>query len=216
MLESFHAACRATGGEEERDGWSVGVMDGWFQFPELHHSNAKNSRSASDRRSSFEDAVITSRRRCRSHAWTPGDLVPRGRIRRPGRRTCSCRGRVAFDLLHGLAGVMGEDAVEALLRPNMYSTVRSTSLAIAAGAAGDLVDHDVGVWQGIAFALCASAEQQWHPIEARDRCCSRTDIAGEELHRVINRQSAVTRAGAVDVDVDVFFGIRIWRKRSWR
>lgn len=114
---------------------------------------------------------------------------------------------VVFDLLDGLAGVMGEDAVEAFFQIEHEADGAFDVGGGAAGATGDLVNHHVGVRQAEAFALGACGEQ--HGAHG----CANADaigvhIAGHELHGVIDRQTCGDGAtGGVDVDVNVFFRV---------
>jgi hypothetical protein len=114
---------------------------------------------------------------------------------------------VLGDLIDGLAGVMRENLVQALLEVEHVFDRRTHVGGGAASTTGDLMDHDVRVRQSVALALGASAEQHGaHAGHEADGVGA--DVAGEELHRVINRETCGdAAAGAVDVNVDVFLRV---------
>ena len=78
---------------------------------------------------------------------------------------------------------------------------------LAFGAAEDLVDHDVGVGEGEAFALGAAAE------EHRAHACRLADavgvhVAGHELHGVVDGEAGGdAAAGGIDVEMHLFFRV---------
>ncbi len=115
--------------------------------------------------------------------------------------------RVVFDLLDSLAGVMGEDAVEAFFQVEHEADGAFDVGGGAAGATGDLVNHHVGVRQAEAFAFGACGEQHGTHRGANADAIG-VHIAGHELHGVIDRQTCGDGAtGGVDVDVNVFFRV---------
>ena len=115
--------------------------------------------------------------------------------------------RVIFDLLDGLACVKGEDAIEAFFQVEHEADGALYIGSGTLGAAGNLVDHHMGVWQAEAFALGPCREKDG-AHGSGDTDAVGVHIAGEELHGVIHRKSCGDRsAGGVDVDVDVLFGI---------
>ena len=101
------------------------------------------------------------------------------------------------------AGVLGDDAVEALLELEHVADADFHVAGRAFGAAEHLVDHDVRVRQRIAFALGAAAQQ--HRAHAgRLADAIGVHVAGQELHGVVNRQpGGDAAAGRIDVEMDV-------------
>ena len=78
------------------------------------------------------------------------------------------------------------------------------------------MDHDVRIRQREPFAFCARAEQ-----DRRHACCHpkavSCHVAGQELHRVVNREPRRHHAAAgIDVDADVFLGIFHLQKEQLR
>ena len=69
------------------------------------------------------------------------------------------------------------------------------------------MDHDVGIRQREPFALRPGAQQ--HRAHARGHADAIGDhVAGQELHRVVDRQPRRHRAtGRVDVNVDILFRV---------
>ena len=66
---------------------------------------------------------------------------------------------MSFDLVDLLAGVVGEDLVQALAE--VRTSLAWISMSVAwPSPAGRLVDHDAGVGQREALALGATGEQQ--------------------------------------------------------
>src|ERR1700737_5053270 len=54
--------------------------------------------------------------------------------------------------------------------------------------AGNLVNHDIRVWQSVAFSLSASRQQNGSHAR-RDTHTIGGNIAGHELHRIVNRET---------------------------
>ena len=89
----------------------------------------------------------------------------------------------------------------------MYSTVPLDVARLALRAARDLVNHDVGIRQREPLAFRSGAKQ--HRAHARRHAeAVGRHVAGQELHRVVDRQTRRDRAaGRVDVDVDVLLAV---------
>ncbi len=114
---------------------------------------------------------------------------------------------VAPDLLVVLAGVLGEDVVQALAHVDDLLGVDLDVRRLALEAGADLVDQDLGVRQRHALAL-RPARQQQRAHRHRDADADRRHVGLDELHRVVDRQARVHGpAGRVDVDRDVLVGI---------
>ena len=90
----------------------------------------------------------------------------------------------------------------------MTKSKNRASAGLAFRAAEALVDHDVGIRQREPLAFGAGAQQ--HRAHARRLADAvGVHVAGEILHRVVNRQAGGdAAAGGVDVDVDVLFSDR--------
>ena len=115
--------------------------------------------------------------------------------------------RVVFDLLDGLAGVMGKDAVKAFFQIEHEADGALDIGGGAASATGNLVNHHVGVRQAKAFALGAGSEKHGTHRGTNADAIS-VHVASHELHRVVDRKTCGDRAArGVDVNVDVLFRV---------
>ena len=114
---------------------------------------------------------------------------------------------VVFDLLDGLAGVMGEDAIEAFFQIEHEANGAFDIRGGAARATGHLVNHHVGIRQAKAFALGAGSEKHG-THRGTNADAIGVHVASHELHRVVDRKTCGDRAsGGVDVNVDVLFRV---------
>ena len=121
---------------------------------------------------------------------------------------------ILLHLLDGAAGVLGNDAVEALLELEHVPHADFHVAGRAFRAAEDLVDHDVRIGQRVTLALGAAAQQ--HRAHARRLADAiGVHVAGQELHRVVNRQAGRdAAAGRIDVEMDVLLGIGHLQKQQ--
>ena len=112
-----------------------------------------------------------------------------------------------IDLLDGFIRVFGEDPVDAFFEVEHDSDSAFDVGGCAAGAAGHLMDHDMGVGQAVAFTWGTGGEQDG-THGGGDADAVGIHIAGEELHRVINSEASGDGAtGGIDIDVNVLFGV---------
>ena len=103
--------------------------------------------------------------------------------------------------------MLGQNAVEALLEVEHEADGAFHVGGGALGAAGNLVDHHMGVRQAEALAGRARRQKDG-PHGGGDAQAVRVHVTGDELHRVVNRQARGDgAAGGVDVHVDVFFRV---------
>ena len=72
-----------------------------------------------------------------------------------------------FDVTKRLAGVLGQDFVEAMAFLDDFVGLDFDVGNLAADLAPGLVDHDLGVGQGVALALGAAARMMAAPLAAR-------------------------------------------------
>ena len=111
------------------------------------------------------------------------------------------------DLLEVLAGVLGEDLVEAAAHVDDLLGVDLDVRGLALEGRGDLVDQDLRVGQRHALALGAAGQQQ-RAHRHRDADADGLHVGLDELHRVVDREARVHGAARrVDVDRDVLVGI---------
>ena len=116
---------------------------------------------------------------------------------------------VVRDLVEGLAGVLGDDLVEAAADVDDLFGVDLDVGRLALEAGGDLVDQDLRVRQRHPLAGGAAAEQQ-RTHAHRDPDADRLHVRLDELHRVVDRHAGIDgAAGRVDVEADVL--VRIHR-----
>ena len=106
-----------------------------------------------------------------------------------------------------LTGVLLVDAVELLLHPDELFGVDEDVGRGPLHAGEGLVDHDPAVGQGVTASFGAGGEQERaHAGTLADAIGG--DVAGDELHRVVDRHAGGdAAAGAIDVEVDV--GLRV-------
>ncbi len=102
-----------------------------------------------------------------------------------------------------LAGVLGEDLVQALAQVQDFLGVDLDVRGLALEAAHRLVDHDARIGQREALVLVARRQQQRaHARGLPD--AQRADVGLDELHGVVDGEARGHRAaGRVDVEEDV-------------
>src|SRR5690606_34527483 len=114
---------------------------------------------------------------------------------------------VFFDLFQRVPGVVDHDVVHFPFHPPQFGDVDLDLVGGSLHPSQRLVDHDPGVGQGEAFAFGAGGQQHGAHRGGLADAVGR-DVAGDELHRVIDRQAGRDAAtGAVDVEVDIGFGV---------
>src|SRR6478609_5659388 len=114
---------------------------------------------------------------------------------------------VVGDLLERLAGVLGEDLIEAFADVDDLFGVDLDVGRLSLEAGGNLVDEDLRVGQRHPLAGGTAGEEQGAHAH-RDADADRLHVGLDELHRVVDRQARVDRAaGRVDVKADVLVRI---------
>ena len=103
--------------------------------------------------------------------------------------------------------MLGEDAGEALIQAEHELDGALHIRSRALGTAAHLVNHHVGVRQAETLALGAGGQQhRGHAGSNADAVG--VDIAGDELHGVVNSQTCgYGTTGGVDVDVDILLRV---------
>src|SRR5436190_940474 len=111
---------------------------------------------------------------------------------------------VILDPLQGLAGVVREDLVQPLARPQQLPGVNVDIRRLSAEPLHPrLVDEDAGIGQGVTLAL-RPRRQQDRGHRGRLADAVGLHVGLDELHRVVNRHPGGDHAaGAVDVQQDV-------------
>lgn len=111
---------------------------------------------------------------------------------------------VGFNGFCWLAGVFGEDLVELVLGFEDAFGVDLNVCCLSLHAAQDLVDHDLRVWKGEAFAFGAACEKN----SSHGGCHADTDggyVWFDVLHCIIDGEACCDGSTRrVDVDLDVF------------
>lgn len=114
---------------------------------------------------------------------------------------------VLFDLFQRVAGMRDHDVVHLAFDTAQFLYMNLDFMGCALHPGQRLVDHDSGVRQCESFAFGASGQQHGAHRSGLADAVGR-DVARNELHRVIDRQaSGNAAAGAVDVQVNVGFGV---------
>ena len=110
--------------------------------------------------------------------------------------------------------MLRDDSDEAFLQLEHVINLAFHIARRALRAAGNLMDHDIRIWQRKAFAFRTRAQQD-RAHARRHAETVRCHIAREELHRVVNGQPGChDAAGTIDVNVDVFLGILHLQKQQ--
>lgn len=111
---------------------------------------------------------------------------------------------VVFDGFEGLSAVLGKDAVQFFAQAEDLSRMDLDLGRLSLYAAQRLVDHDIRMREGIAFALRTSGQKDSrHAGTGSDT--DGGDVRTDILHRIIDRKAGGhDAAGAVDVKVDIF------------
>src|SRR5437773_11412034 len=103
--------------------------------------------------------------------------------------------------------MLGDNRIEALFE---FEHVADADFDVAGGtlsASKDLMDHDVGVWQGVSLSPGAATEEHGTHAGGLTDAVS-VCVASEKLHGVVNREAGGdAAAGRVDIEVNVLFGI---------
>src|SRR3954469_25293388 len=114
---------------------------------------------------------------------------------------------VGPDLVDVLAGMLGDDLVQAPAQLDDLAGVDLDVGGLALEARADLVDEDLRVRERHPLALRAAGQQQ-RAHRHRDADADRRDVRLDELHRVVDREARVHRpARRVDVDRDVLLRV---------
>ena len=111
---------------------------------------------------------------------------------------------VVFDGFEGLSAMLGKDAVQFFAQAEDFSRMDLDLGRLSLYAAKRLVDHDIRMREGIAFALrTGGQEDSRHAGTGSDT--DGGNIRMDILHRIIDRKAGGhDAAGAVDVEVDIF------------
>ena len=111
---------------------------------------------------------------------------------------------VVFDGFEGLSAVLGKDAVQFFAQAEDFSRMDLDLGRLSLYAAQRLVDHDIRMRKGVAFALrTGSQEDSRHAGTGADT--DGRDVRTDILHRIIDRKAGGHDAArAVDVEVDIF------------
>lgn len=123
---------------------------------------------------------------------------------------------VVFDGFKGLSAVLGKDAVQFFAQAEDLSRMDLDLGRLSLYAAQRLVDHDIRMREGIAFALRTGGQEDSRHAGAG----SDTDggnIRMDILHRIIDRKAGGhDAAGAVDVKMDIFRRVFGFQKEKLR
>lgn len=111
---------------------------------------------------------------------------------------------VVFDGFEGLSAVLGKDAVQFFAQAEDLSRMDLDLGRLSLYAAQRLMDHDIRMREGIAFALRTGGQKDSrHAGTGADT--DGGDVRTDILHRIIDRKAGGhDAAGAVDVKVDIF------------
>ena len=121
---------------------------------------------------------------------------------------------VRLNLSRALPGMKGKDFVRSFVHPNQILDLDFDIARLPSAAALRLMNHDAGVGQGKAFALSARAQQHSARAQRLTDAVS-VHVAGQKLHRVVNRQAGGNVASRrIDIQVNVLFLIRHLQKKQ--
>lgn len=114
---------------------------------------------------------------------------------------------IFLDLFQRVAGVGDHDVVHLAFDAAQFFDMNLDLVCGSLHASQRLVDHDSCVGQCESFSFRASGQQ--HRAHRRGLADAvGGDVARDELHRVVDRQACGnTAAGAVDIQVNVGFGV---------
>ncbi|MPM32284.1 hypothetical protein SDC9_78846 [bioreactor metagenome] len=123
---------------------------------------------------------------------------------------------VGLDLLVGLTGALGQDAVHLFLGAQNVARMDFDVRRLTTGATQHLVDHDLGVGQRKTLALGTSGQQEGTHAGGK-AAAQRGHVRLDELHGVVDGHAGRhAAAGRVNVERDVLVGILALQEQQLR
>ena len=115
--------------------------------------------------------------------------------------------RVFGDFFNGLVAVVGHVFVEGCLDKEDFLGLDLNVGGLSLGSSEGLVDHDAGVGERFALAGRSGSQQKGSHAGGHAKA-NRLDIAGDELHRVVNGKAGRHGpTGRIDVESNVLVGV---------